>query len=134
MSAGLAPASNSYLSCLRNSSNKKRRPLRSPLLLGFEGKKATWDTLRFSRGLSQDSSCSVCGAAVEDSLHALRDCHSVRDIWVALGLNAADLFNKELEDWFKSNLSIKDKGLWKVILFATTLWRLLTSRCRQSCF
>lgn len=41
-------------------------------------------SLYWKRGLVVDPSCYQCGAAMENGLHAIRDCAVVRDMWCKL--------------------------------------------------
>ncbi|MBA0599498.1 hypothetical protein Gorai_005715, partial [Gossypium raimondii] len=61
---------------------------------------------RVRRGIGQDASCPVCGHVVEDTLHVLRDCLAVNEVWeqVVPRSPATGFFNSNLFDWLVSNL------------------------------
>ena len=73
--------------------------------------------------------CDRCGGAVEDILHALRDCSYNKQVWRKLVpmANHNTFFNSNLRDWIVGNLQNK----WKIAsslpwecIFGVAVWRL----------
>ncbi|KAE8705357.1 hypothetical protein F3Y22_tig00110429pilonHSYRG00830 [Hibiscus syriacus] len=86
-----------------------------------------------SWGMSHSASCTICGCPVENLSHILRDCDMARQIWSGqlVGIMQSGFFTKDVHSWLFDNLELKNNSQQWVILFATTIWRLWTTRCRR---
>ncbi|KAH1039749.1 hypothetical protein J1N35_041492 [Gossypium stocksii] len=72
---------------------------------------------RLRRGLSNDSSCLVCGHEMEDVLHALRDCHVWKNIWKNQNISTfqevqwnVEKIAKGMHSWAKQYISAYNGG------------------------
>ncbi|GMJ08330.1 hypothetical protein like AT5G42905 [Hibiscus trionum] len=86
------------------------------------------NTERVRQHIANDSSCMICGVAVEDISHVLRDCMAVRGVWLQLVKTdmVADFFGSSINDWILENLSDTQRfapcqGDWD-LLFGSVLW------------
>lgn len=72
---------------------------------------------RVQRNCGRSASCSRCGAAVESSLHAVRDCGAVKAIWKKLVHPSfwEEFFSLDLKSWLLCNLTHEWVNLGKVI-------------------
>lgn len=63
--------------------------------------------------LRQDSGCEVCGAALEDIVHVIRDCPTVVQLWRCFLQTdeMASFFNLDKASWLKNNL--QSTALWE---------------------
>ena len=84
------------------------------------------------RGMLVDTACPHYPNIPEFVLHALRDCHVVRNIWHQLGVHHSDntFFSSNLQEWLFGNCSSKVKRVarqasWnQVFMFAAWLiWK-----------
>ncbi|KAF7831789.1 putative ribonuclease H protein At1g65750 family [Senna tora] len=81
---------------------------------------------RFRRKISSQDLCGRCGTKSEDTLHAVRDCTKVKNIWLRLVKPCfwPEFFNVKLREWialnFSWNLGVFELG-WKET-FATACW------------
>ena len=57
------------------------------------------------RGMLGDDLCPLCGRFPETIIHALRDCKSVKPMWIQLGVRWADrrFWTEELREWLELN-------------------------------
>ena len=57
------------------------------------------------RGMLVDDACPLCGRAPETIIHALRDCMSIKPVWIQLGVRWADrrFWTDELHEWLEFN-------------------------------
>ena len=57
------------------------------------------------RGMLGDDLCPLCGRFPETIIHALRDCKSVKPMWIQLGVRWADrrFWTEELHEWLELN-------------------------------
>ncbi|KAL9443990.1 hypothetical protein AB3S75_017211 [Citrus x aurantiifolia] len=94
----------------------------------MHGKLKTHDELA-RRHINVSESCDRCGGAVEDILHALRDCYCINQVWRKLVPMATHnaFFNSNLREWIAGNLRNK----WKIAfslpwecIFGVVVWRL----------
>ena len=82
-----------------------------------------------ARGMLVDSACPHCLNSLEFVLHALQDCHVVRNIWHELVVHHSDnmFFSSNLQEWLLGNCSSKVKRVarqapWnQVFMFAVWL-------------
>ncbi|KAH9667991.1 reverse transcriptase domain-containing protein [Citrus sinensis] len=81
------------------------------------------------RHINVPEGCDRCGGAVEDILHALRDCCCINQVWRKLVPMATHnaFFNSNLREWIAGNLQNK----WKIAsslpwdcIFGVVVWRL----------
>ena len=87
-----------------------------------------------ARGILIDNICPIYQDGLENILHALRDCPSVKAIWYQLGVQPSDpsFFSENLKDWLYSNnnadpkLSSGQIPWFQVFLFA--IWLIWKSR------
>ena len=99
--------------------------IRSFMWLCVNGKLLT-NSEHVKRGLMPHGDCSRCESSCETSLHALRDCSKVKDMWMRLvkPCHWPAFFNVNFHEWicmnFKKNLGLLDLG-WKEV-FATACW------------
>lgn len=78
------------------------------------------------RNLMDTSLCFRCGRAVEDILHALRDCASSRKVWLSfdIPLRYNSFFSNSLHDWLIENLMARDTLCnvpWSIV-FSFAIW------------
>ncbi|KAL9437050.1 hypothetical protein AB3S75_022984 [Citrus x aurantiifolia] len=94
----------------------------------MHGKLKTHDELA-RRHIHAPLECDRCGGAVEDILHALRDCSCIIQVWRKLvpKANHNSFFSSTLRDWIAGNLQNK----WKITsslpwdcIFGVAVWRL----------
>ena len=94
----------------------------------MHGKLKTHDKLA-RRRIHVHVGCDRCGGAVEDILHALRDCSCIKQVWRKLVPMATHnaFFNSNLREWIAGNLQNK----WKIAsslpwdcIFGVVVWRL----------
>lgn len=94
----------------------------------MHGKLKTHDELA-RRHIHVPLECDRCGGAVEDILHALRDCSCIKQVWRKLvpKANHNSFFSSILRDWITGNLQNK----WKIAsslpwdcIFGVAVWRL----------
>ena len=82
-----------------------------------------------ARGMLVDSACPHCLNSLEFVLHALQDCHVVRNIWHELVVHHSDnmFFSSNLQEWLSGICSSKVKRVarqapWnQVFMFAVWL-------------
>src|SRR4051812_40785427 len=61
---------------------------------------------RWKRKLAMNPCCSHCDGTIEDSIHAIRDCPTSKELWkffIPQGL-LSDFFSKNLRAWPSTNL------------------------------
>ena len=92
---------------------------------------------RKKRGFTDLAMCEACGNYEESSIHALRDCRKVMDLWqLHLGANGASFFTSSKEDWFMGNIGNGkfQSSLWPEIswgyVFLAMVWQLWKARNR----
>ncbi|KAF7842172.1 putative non-LTR retroelement reverse transcriptase [Senna tora] len=90
---------------------------------------------RMKRQISEQADCDQCGDAVEDTLHVLRDCLKVKEIWMRLVKPCfwPEFFHAELRDWIDMNMTRKFGVFeleWKEV-FATACWSIWRWRNEQ---
>ncbi|KAF7802812.1 putative ribonuclease H protein At1g65750 family [Senna tora] len=77
---------------------------------------------RKRRNFCNSDICQLCGNEAETSLHALRDCNKVSNIWRNLLAREKwqEFFNSDIKDWLHSNLNDRH-GDWNA-KFAICCW------------
>ncbi|KAG8474496.1 hypothetical protein CXB51_031152 [Gossypium anomalum] len=89
---------------------------------------------RVRRGIGYSTSCTLCGHAVEDLVHVLRDCLIAKDVWnIVLPVQLKQrFFSASFSDWLLLNLcfheSLYGNGFTWPCLFGLLTWRLWKNR------
>ena len=57
------------------------------------------------KGMLEDGSCPLCRRTPESIIHALRDCKSIKPVWIQLGVRWTDrrFWTDELHEWLELN-------------------------------
>ncbi|KAF7802771.1 putative ribonuclease H protein At1g65750 family [Senna tora] len=88
-------------------------------------------------GLTTDSKCLRCKRDNEDTMHAVRDCHTVRNVWQQLKKLQywEGFFNKDMNEWvvwnWRVNIGNDDLGDWRTI-FGAACWGAWCQRNERS--
>jgi ribonuclease HI len=78
----------------------------------------------FHRRIIQDSSCPRCNSSIETTIHCLRDCAFVKQVWTSLGYSDSDFFQGEdLYTWLRHGLDHHTSPL-----FMAALWLIWCAR------
>ena len=86
------------------------------------------------RGMLVDGLCPLCGRSPETIIHALRDCKSVKPVWIQLGVRWANrrFWTEELHEWLelngnKGSCRVSCVSPWRAI-FLFAIWLIWKSR------
>ncbi|XVF29674.1 hypothetical protein REPUB_Repub15cG0142300 [Reevesia pubescens] len=70
--------------------------------------------------------CFRCSLAVENVVHALRDCSKSKEVWLEINkdLETSNFFRLPLKDWIISNIGCKNSisGIPWSVFFSSALW------------
>ncbi|KAF7819384.1 Non-LTR retroelement reverse transcriptase [Senna tora] len=84
------------------------------------------NVVRKNRGMTQDDGCAKCGDCQEDLLHILRDCASIKNVWLRIVefKHWPVFFNLNLREWLNFNFS-RNLGYGEIewnLHFGVTCW------------
>ncbi|KAK8574208.1 hypothetical protein V6N13_097197 [Hibiscus sabdariffa] len=89
---------------------------------------------RMRRHVADDSSCKLCGAAMEDTYHILRSCSMVIPIWMEFirPEKMVSFFGLNIHDWLLANLG-QDPLFARIhlqwdLLFGALIWNIWLQR------
>lgn len=93
---------------------------------------------RFRRGFSQSALCPICNNEEETTLHMVRDCREVVQVWSILSENSLPqaFFNCNLKEWLALNLKSKRTlrgSSWRMLFGAASscIWQARNERVFQ---
>ncbi|KAK8589616.1 hypothetical protein V6N12_024010 [Hibiscus sabdariffa] len=88
---------------------------------------------RYKRTLTNDPLCPLCHRPEESTLHTLRDCVNLRQIWQKIVPQTLSntFFSMSIKDWLRqnlcSNILFQNNISWKLV-FASILWQFWKNR------